>query len=244
MFILYLDESGAHREASYFVLAGLAIFERESFWFAQDMDALQKRYLPTVSDPAEFHVSPLRGEHAPEPFHTLSKPERRELIDNVYQIIRNRRGVLFGVAIEKAWLLTEDPYARAFEDLVSRFDLFLRRINSQSGDPEQRGILAVAESSYRDNLQVLGERFRGGGTRWGQIRTLAEVPFFLPAKNTRLLQLADFAANAIYSRYSQGLTRDFDIIAPRFDRENDRVHGLVHLTRDHQCQCLACFSRR
>ena len=30
MYILYLDESGAHSEASYFVLAGLAVFERES----------------------------------------------------------------------------------------------------------------------------------------------------------------------------------------------------------------------
>lgn len=159
------------------------------------------------------------------------------------QIIRNRQGSVFGVAIEKAWLPNEEPYYRAFEDLVSRFDLFLRRINSQSGGPEQRGIIAVAESSYRDNLEVLVERFRGGGTRWGQVRALAEVPFFLPSKNTRLLQLADFCANAIYGRYNHGITRDLDIIAPRFDRQGDRIHGLVHLTRDHECHCLACFSR-
>ena len=146
------------------------------------------------------------------------------------------------MAIEKARFPNEDHYGSAFEDLVSRFDLYVRRLN-RSNEQEQRGIIAVAESSYRANLEALGERFRGGGTRWGQLRTLAEVPFFLPSKNTRLLQLADFCANAIYGRYHSGLTRDFDIIAPRFDREQDRIHGLVHRTSDYQCQCPGCLSR-
>lgn len=195
MFILYLDESGYHASAEYFVLAGIAVFERETYWYAQDMDALQQRYLPSATGPVEFHVSSLRAkrqEDVPEPFNQLDLGQRRELIASVYQIIRGRQGVLFGVAFEKAWGPTEDFYARAFEDIVSRFDLFVRRINATSGEPEQRGIIAVAKSSYRTNLELLGERFRGGSTRWGEVRTLAEVPFFLPAKNTRLLQLADF----------------------------------------------------
>ena len=248
MFVLYLDESGYHNRADYFVLAGLAVFERELYWFAQDMDALQRRYFPDLEDPIEFHASSLRptkDEDVPSPFNRLSREGRRELIANIYQLIRSRQGILFGVAIEKAWRPGEDHYARAFEDIVSRFDLFVRRYNATSNEQfEHRGIIAVAESSYRENLEVLGERFRGGSTRWGEVRTLSEVPFFLPAKNTRLLQLADFCANAIYGRYNSGLTRDFDIIAPRFDREGGRIHGLVHLTRDYDCQCLACLSRR
>lgn len=246
MFALYLDESGYHSDADYFVLAGLAVFEREMYWYAQDMDALQRRYFPDIQEPIEFHASPLRAsrdEDAPPPFNKISREERRELVASIYQIIRSRQGVLFGVAIEKAWRPGEDHYARAFEDLVSRFDLFVRRYNATANDGEHRGIIAVAESSYRENLMVLGERFRGGSTRWGAVRTLAEVPFFLPAKNTRLLQLADFCANAIYGRYNSGFIRDFDVIAPRFDREGGRIHGLVHLTRDYQCQCTACFSR-
>lgn len=246
MFVLYLDESGYHSGAEYFVLAGLAVFEREMHWYAQDADALQRRYFPAIQESVEFHASPLRGsrdEDVPPPFNQLSREQRRELIASIYQIIRGRQGVLFGVAIEKAWRPEEDHYARAFEDIVSRFDLFIRRYNATAGEGEHRGIIAVAESSYRENLEVLGERFRGGSTRWGAVRTLAEVPFFLPTKNTRLLQLADFCANAIYGRYNSGLTRDFDIIAPRFDREGGRIHGLVHLTRDYQCQCLACLSR-
>jgi hypothetical protein len=247
MYILYLDESGVNSDASYFVLAGLAVFEREIYWYAQDLDSLQKKYFPDIDYPIEFHASPLRqgdSNKVPEPFNRLTFPERRQLIRDVYQIIRSRRGVLFGVAIEKAWCIREEPYERAFEDLTSRFDLFLRRINATAGEYEQRGIIAVAESSYRRNLEILGERFRGGSTRWGQLRSISDVPFFLPAKNTRLLQMADFCANAIFGRYNSGLSSDFDIIAPRFDREESRIHGIVHLTRDHECQCLACLTRQ
>ncbi|MBI4286537.1 MAG: DUF3800 domain-containing protein [Chloroflexi bacterium] len=247
MYILYLDESGIDGESSYFVLAGLAVFEREIYWYAQDVDAIQRRYFPEVNYPVEFHVSVLRQKDSskiPEPFDRLTVEQRRTLINDMYQVIRSRRGVLFAVAIEKAWCITEEPYERGFEDLTSRFDLFLKRINAMSPENEQRGIIAVAESSYRRNLEILGERFRGGTTRWGQLRTISDVPFFLPARNTRLLQLADFCANAIFGRYNAGLTRDFDIIAPRFDRELGRIHGLAHLTRDHECQYIACLSRQ
>lgn len=247
MYILYLDESGTSSDAAYFVLAGLAVFEREIYWYAQEVDAIQKQYFPDIAYPIEFHASPLRqrdSEKVPEPFNQLTLELRRQLVKDMYKVIRNRRGILFGVAIEKAWCVQEEPYERAFEDLTSRFDLFLRRINATAGEHEQRGIIAVAESSYRRNLEILGERFRGGSTRWGQLRTISDVPFFLPAKNTRLLQLADFCSNAIYGRYNSGLTTDFDIIAPRFDREETRIHGLVHLTSDHDCQCLACIARQ
>jgi hypothetical protein len=182
-----------------------------------------------------------------EPYKSLSIENRRALIDAIYRIIRERRGVVFGAAIEKSRLHHEDPYERAFEELTNRFDLFLRRQNTLAAAEnreEQRGLIVVAESSYRQQLEILGRRFRGGATRWRQVTTLADVPFFVPAGNARLLQLADFCANAIYGRYNSGHTRDFDIIAPRIDREGGRIHGLTHLTSDDQCQCLSCSSRQ
>ena len=97
MFILYLVESGYHASAEYFVLAGIAVFERETYWYAQDMDALQQRYLPSATGPVEFHVSSLRAkrqEDVPEPFNQLDLGQRRELIARVYQ--RSARGALRG----------------------------------------------------------------------------------------------------------------------------------------------------
>ena len=60
MYILYLDESGTQREATYFVLGGLAVFEREIHWFSQDLDALQAEYFPEESGRVFFRAARLR----------------------------------------------------------------------------------------------------------------------------------------------------------------------------------------
>lgn len=255
MYILYLDESGTHTDARNFVLAGIAVFEREIHWFAQDVDALQARYFPGLAEPVELHASKLRApeDKLIEPYNRISASQRRQLAADMFSIIRERRGVLFGCVIEKA-AYRIDPYSLAFEDLTSRFDHFLRRYNwtitntggaTGQAREEQRGLIAVAESAYRENLEVLGERFRGGSTRWGNIHAIADVPFFLPAKNTRLLQIADFCSNAIFGRYDHGITRDFDLIASKFDRdEHGRIHGLSHRCANPECQCPACLTKQ
>ena len=256
MYVLYLDESGTHNAARNFVLAGIAVFEREIHWFAQDVDALQTRYFPDAAQPVELHASKL---HAPEdklvePYNKITKQQRRQLAIDMFNIVRERRGILFGAVIEKTATRHDDPYELAFEDLTSRFDHFLRRYNwtitntggaASQAREEQRGLIAVAESAYRENLTVLGERFRGGSTRWGNLHAIADVPFFLPAKNTRLLQIADFCSNAIHAKYDHGLSRDFDLIAAKFDRdENGRIHGLSHRCADPECQCPACLTKQ
>ena len=252
MYILYLDESGTHGEASYFVLAGLAVFEREIHWFSQDLDLLQKEYFPEETEPVFFHAAQLRsraGDSVVQPWDRLTGDQRRDLKDQVYAVIANRRAVLFACAVEKAFanLRNEDPYERAFEDLISRFDLFMSRINrtaSAEGREEQRGLVVLAESSYEKTLALLARRLREQGTRWRNLHNVTDVPYFAPARDTRLLQYADFCANAIYGRYHSKLTGDFDRIASKFDRESGVLHGLAHLTGDSSCSCLACFSRQ
>ncbi|MFH0847163.1 MAG: DUF3800 domain-containing protein [Chloroflexota bacterium] len=252
VYILYLDESGTTPESSYFVVAGLAVFEREIYWFSQELDNLQQQYFPGTTAPILFHATKLRvreGEKVEEPWNSLSDEKRRELRERIYSILRNRRGILFGCAIEKrlAHARSEDPYERAFEDLVSRFDLFLSRLNRQmtaEGRDEQRGLIVLAESSYQKTIALLARRLSEQGTRWGLLHNVCDVPLFAPAKDTRLLQYADFCANAIYGRYHAKLTGDFDSIAPRFDQDSGVIHGLSHLSTDAACACIACFSRR
>ena len=252
MYVLYLDESGNHGEARYFVLAGLAIFEREIHWFSQDLDSLQKEFLPEESQPVLFHASPLRAggaAHVEEPWNRLSVEQRRDLKDRVYDVIRTRQAVLFACAVEKelARIRNEDPYEIAFEDLVSRFDMFLGRRNRQAAIDDRepnRGLVVLAESNYQQTIALLAQRMSQQGTRWGALRNIADVPLFAPAQDTRLLQYADFCANAVYGNYHGGLSGDFNRIANRFDRDSGVLHGLAHLTTDHLCSCLACFSRQ
>jgi uncharacterized protein DUF3800 len=252
MYILYLDESGNHGEATYFILAGLAVFEREIHWFSQDLDGLQTRYFPEEREPVYFHAAKLRvraGEQVDAPWDRLTGAQRAELRGKVFEIIRSRRGIAFGCAIEKALAAArrEDPYERAFEDLISRFDMFMGRVNrlaSAEGREEQRGLIVLAESSYEKTIGLLARRLRDHGTRWGILHNVTDIPLFAPARESRLLQYSDFVSNAIYGRYHAGLTSDFDRIAHKFDQEGNVVHGLAHLTRDYNCSCLACFSRR
>lgn len=251
MYILYLDESGAHGEASHFVLAGVAVFEREIYWYSQDLDAVQAKYFPDETEPLLFHAARLHvrpGDQVDPPWDRLTREQRLQLKESVYEIVRNRRGVLFGCAVEKQYseIRKEDPYERAFEDLISRFDLFLSRVNrvgAAEGREEQRGLVVLAESSYQKTIAILARRLQHRGTRWGALHNVSDVPFFAPARDTRLLQYADFCANAIYGRYHAKLTGDFDRIAVKFDREGNVVHGLAHLTTDSLCACIACFSR-
>ena len=234
------------------MLAGLAVFEREIFWFSQELDNLQRQYFPKATESVLFHAHALHvreGQTVEEPWNELNREGRRELRDRIFGILRNRRAVLFACAVEKrlAEARKEDAYERAFEDLASRFDMFLSRVNRQAiaqGMEEQRGLIVLAESSYKKVIVLLGRRLRSQGTRWGLLHNVSDVPLFAPARDTRLLQYADFCANAVYGRYHAGLTRDFDLIAPKFDQDAGVIHGLSHLTTDGGCACIACFSRR
>ena len=233
------------------MLAGLAVFEREIHWFAQDLDSLQREYFPQETEAVYFHASRLRvraNEDVEAPWGQLTPEQRRELKDRIYEVIRNRKGVLFGCAVEKKYAETrnEDPYERAFEDLMSRFDMFMSRTNQASvadGKEEQRGLVVLAKSSYEKALSILAGRLRERGTRWGALHNVTDVPLFASARDTRLLQFADFCANAVYGRYHSGLIRDFDRVAAKFDQGGGTMHGLAHLTTDSSCSCTACFSR-
>ena len=224
------------------------MFEREIHWFSQDLDALQAQYLPPQPR-IFFHATKLRGANVDPPWDTLTLEQRRTLKNRVYEIVRNRRATLFACAVQKEWAANHgtDPYELAFEQIVSRFDMFLGRTNQAAvadGREEQRGLLVLAESSFQKTLAVLARKLQTAGTRWGTaLHNITDVPFFASPMDTRLLQFADFCSNAVYGRYHSGLTFDFDQIAPKFDQADGVVHGLTHLTTDHICSCLACFSR-
>ena len=245
MHILYLDESGTHKEARCFVVAGLSLFERQTFHLAEDVNRLQTKHLPDEDSPVELHASGLRApdEHVRPPLDKLDRAQRRELLDGVYETLAQSGSRLFAVAIDKA-AIVGDPYEHGFEQIVSRFDYMLSRVNRER-DERNRGLVVLAESSYRENLEALARQVWAVGHKWGEVHNIADIPYFAPARNTRLLQLADFVVNAVYGRYEHGYTRHFDKIAPLFDQEGGRMHGLLHVTNDREhCYCPACVTRR
>jgi hypothetical protein len=113
-----------------------------------------------------------------------------------------------------------------------------------SGD-KQRGLLILDENSKETALQKLSIDFRTIGTKWGVIRSIADVPLFVDSKASRLIQMADHIAYAVYRRYNSGDTSYFDIIANKFQSSDGVLHGLAHKHKTgYTCMCVACFSRR
>ena len=241
MHLLYVDESGNPdgAEDKYFVLGGVAVFEREVYWINEQVNTIAAKYFPHAE--IEFHTQAISS-HREEPWHSCPTEQRNQVIDELCNTISSRHVTLFGIALEKA--TASDPIARAFEEICNRCDLFLRRLHAR-GDT-QRGLIIFDESRYENSLQTLLAEYRSLGTRYGStVKNFADVPFFANSKATRLLQLADLVAYAVFRRYERGDTRLLDKIIAKFDTEDGVIHGMVHLSRSSgTCTCPACLTRR
>ena len=246
MHLLYLDDSGSvgNLNEDYIVLGGISVFEAQVHWFTQALDRLASTIDPTSPHDVEFRASEIFSRRA-QPWRSMSPDEARGIIIAVLDIIRQsyESARIFACAIHKASFPGRDHIELAFEDLCSRFDLYLQRLRTE-GD-RHRGILILDKSSSETSLQRMSRDFRVLGTRWGIIKNLAETPLFVDSKASRLVQLADHVAYAVFRRYNAGDSRYFDIIASKFYSSGGVIHGLAHKqTTDPSCMCIACLSRR
>lgn len=130
----------------------------------------------------------------------MSIDDARSIVKAVLKIVADSYDSthLFACAVEKSSAGGIDSVEAAFEDLCSRFDLYLTRLKSQ-GD-RQRGLLILDKSTSETTLQRLTREFRLNGTRWVGIRNLADIPFFVDSSASRLVQLADHVAYAVFRR--------------------------------------------
>ncbi|MBN1341660.1 MAG: DUF3800 domain-containing protein [Phycisphaerae bacterium] len=246
MHLLYLDDAGSAQnpQEEYLVLGGVSIFEAQADWFARELDKLATTIEPSHPHDVEFHASEIfsRRRH---PWKDMTRDEAKGVIKAVLEILKQSYDTAraFACAVHKASYPGADPMELAFEDLCSRFDLYLARLRGE-GD-RQRGILILDESSHETTLQRMTREFRTLGTKWRVVRNLAETPLFVNSRASRVVQLADHVAYAVFRRFNAGDSSYFDIISSKFDMSDGVVHGLSHKqTNNPQCMCIACMSRR
>jgi hypothetical protein len=246
VYILYLDDSGsaANRKEEHLVLGGVSVFERRIYWISERLDELAASIYADDPSAVEFHASEIFSGRTP-PWNGMDKGQRREVIRKVLGILASaREGVsAFACAVHKASFPGRDPMEIAFEDLCSRFDMQLKRKYNVDQDP-QRGLIILDKSSYETTLQKLALGFRALGTRWGTLNNIADVPLFVDSRASRIVQLADHVAYAVFRRYEAGDTSYLDIILPKFDSQQGTLHGLAHKRLGNDCMCPACMSRR
>ena len=246
MHLLYLDDSGAANNANeqYLVLGGVSVFEAQSYWITQKLDELAETIDPGDPHGVEFHASETYARRS-QPWKGLSQDEARGTIKAVLGVLANAYDTAraFACVVHKDSFPNRDPMEIAFEDLCSRFDRYLQRLRA-NGDT-QRGLVILDKSAHETTLQKMSVEFRTLGTRWGVIRSLADTPLFVDSRASRVIQLADHVAYAVFRRYQSGDTQYLDRIAHKFDAEDGIVHGLAHkeIGNPH-CMCIACISRR
>lgn len=233
MHLLYIDESGSVADPAqrYFVLAGLSVFERKTHWVEQPLNDIAARFNPQDPWSIELHGSPMRSGR--EGWKTHSLADRLQAMKDVLQqgiADQYGKGVcLFGAVVKKSSLHGIDPVELAFEQLTNRFDLFLKRLYRKHNDA-QRGLMLFDKSSTEQRLQNLAREFKYSGHTWGKTKNYAEVPVFLDSKASRLIQLADMVAFALYRFYEHNDNSFYDVIKHCFDSEGGVEHGLyVHL---------------
>jgi len=250
MYLLYIDGSGSIKnpKETYFILAGVAVFERQIYHLIKKIDGFVRDLNLDNPETAELHASGMASGKV-RPWKMMRRNDRLATIKRTLDILSgaHKSVCLFAVAVHKQAVAPQDPMKYAFEEICNRFDLRLRRIHSRSkgqAEEKHRGLVIMDKSHYESTLQNLAQGFRESGTRWGKLRNLAEVPLFVDSRMSRIIQLADLAAWAIWRRYEQDDTGYFDRIVSRFDTEGGVIHGLVHYKpREEQCHCPACMSR-
>jgi len=246
MHLLYLDDAGSagNQDEDYLVLAGLSVYEAQAYWFTERLDRLAESINPKDPHSIEFHASSIFAGKE-EPWKDMARSERQGVIKAVLGILAEsyESAKAFGRAIHKKSYPGVDFMEVAFEDLCNRFDIYLSRLK-QSGD-RQRGLLILDRSAKETSLQRLARDFRVVGTQWGVLRNLADTPLFVDSVASRLVQMADHVAYALFRRYNANDIQYFNIVGTRFHEVDGVIHGLSHKqTLNPNCMCPACMSRR
>lgn len=234
MYLLYADESGSINDPSqdYFVLAGISLFERQSYWFSERMDAIAHRFNPADPNAVELHGNPMHGGR--KFWRQFPFAAREAAIKDCLKIItRSHISNRVFVSVVKKSSLTaaaaagkpvHEPIKHVFEQLSTRFDQYLRRLHHMNDT--QRGIIIFDKSTYESTIQNLATDFRTIGHTWGILRNFAEVPLFLDSRASRLIQLADLIAYSTMRKYASNDDRYFSVFESRIDRHAGTVHGL------------------
>ncbi|MDA4856092.1 DUF3800 domain-containing protein [Acinetobacter baumannii] len=231
MHLLYVDESGTVSDPNqkHFVLSGISVPEKKTYWIEQDMNQIASRF--DANDPynMELHGSPMRAGN--KEWRPFKQRERIQAIKDCLQLIADSRGDIriFASVVEQGAHVQDDVINHSFMQIASRFDMFLGRLHSQNNT--QRGIAIFDKSSTEKSIQHLARTFRDTGHNYGQLRNFSEVPVFLDSKASRLIQLADLVAYAIFRKFEKNDPTFYSIIERCFDFNNGQQHGLYVLSK-------------
>jgi hypothetical protein len=257
-YLLYLDESGTHGSSPVFILAGIAVHERDAWHLQNRLDGVLSSNLPSgfIPQDLELHAadikSPRRATRKRRASEWLPVPldVRLRVLRATYVALARYRSLdpdhpvaLFGAVIDKRYADYEE---RAYEEVLHKFDELLTRQAHKLGGNHEAGIVIHDRAVLERDVQNRANQWRHLAGRIGTLTHLADVPFFADSKASRLIQASDFVTWALWRFY--GLPSPDDSRVRRlwsmFDADRGVMHGLIHVSRGfRRCKCPPCLSR-
>jgi hypothetical protein len=245
MYLLYVDESGDSGDptnsgsSQFLILGAAALFEGKWSSVDRDLRSLIDRFFPQPPRPKEIHLTDLRSGR--KAYRRLTQAQRTDLTNEVcqlaYNLLPSELTMFVIIADKKFWYGLnpgknfEDLYATMFEDLSSRFDLYLRRKYAE-GTP-CKGVIIADEhkESLSIALKTNHKLFQREGNRWATLYNLIETVFFLSSHESPGLQLADLTSFAAWRLVTAGDAAIANKVAIIHDREpmtSQRTPGKWH----------------
>lgn len=140
---------------------------------------------------------------------------------------------------------------QAFEQVVSRFEQYLRSISpkaqaqDKTGDSTKNFGLLVHDNNQTVARKhtLLMKKFYRDGTLWTDLENIIETPLFVDSELTGMVQIADLCGYALRRYLENGEEELFDLLFKRADRKYDVVVGVRHFTEP-SCVCKICRAHK
>ncbi len=127
---------------------------------------------------------------------------------------------------------------QAFEQIVSRFELYLEH-SAKQGEMNYGMLIHDNNDTESKKLTALMKKFYVRGTLWTDIKHIIETPFFVNSELTGMIQIADLCALAIRRYFENGETDLLDRIKTRIHTFKGKYVGVRHFTSE-GCACEFC----
>ena len=219
MFFLYVDESGNpdRLQQQHFILAGVTVFERKTRVLSKRMEEIAQSFDQYGLGAEELHGYPMwNGRYA---WGKIQTKARRGAIADALRLIDGDHYRIFASVVRKEAIAPEDPVRATLKQVIGMFDRFLARRFPRCDNP-QRGLLVCDKSRAEESIQAWCK------PEVHQSGNMAEVPLFADSKATRLIQLADLVAYALFRKYEKKDDSLYKIIEHKFDASGGIRHGL------------------
>ncbi len=173
----------------------------------------------------------------------LTWNERKNLIEEIADCISSWGFArIFAECVDKTFFdptrTSQTVSEQAFEQVVSRFENFLRNISS-SGEKIYGLIIHDNNETIAKRHTQLMKKFHKSGTFWTQIDNIIETPLFVNSELTSMIQIADVCAYAFRRYLENDESNLFEKIFERADRKKNKVVGVRHFTNK-ECNCSIC----